>query len=338
MPLRLCDGMGNLFSAMFPDSQIAANMSVGRDKAGYVIKYGLAPHFHEELRSETNGPFAVAFDESLNKVCQRGQMDVVVRYWDQKANKACSRYWGSGFLGKGASSNLLQTFLDTTTELKLRKVIQLSMDGPNVNWAFNNLLKEHLCDSDPECPTFVPTGSCGLHIVHGALQAGHNATDWNVNSILSSLWLFFKDSPSKRALFSEVTGGSVFPLRFCAHRWVENVPVTDRALTLWPQVLTFLDAAHDQYRKTQAHSYTVLESAARNPLTVPIFHFFRSVAVQLQPFLEKFQSDAPLVPFLSEELEKMLRVLLNRFLKRAVVVQADTALKLSKLDVSNKDL
>lgn len=44
-----CSDLNALFQQMFPDSQIASQFSLGKDKARYVINFGLAPYFKSEL-------------------------------------------------------------------------------------------------------------------------------------------------------------------------------------------------------------------------------------------------------------------------------------------------
>lgn len=56
-----------IFPRMFPDSNIAANMQVGRSKIAYAVVFGLGPYFHDCTRKEINESelFVACFDESL---------------------------------------------------------------------------------------------------------------------------------------------------------------------------------------------------------------------------------------------------------------------------------
>ena len=74
---RSCNGIVELFTVMFPDSDIA-KMTLKKDKCGYMINYGIAPHLQELLLSEIkSSPFySLSFDESLNSKLQKGQMDI----------------------------------------------------------------------------------------------------------------------------------------------------------------------------------------------------------------------------------------------------------------------
>lgn len=49
-------------------------------------------------------------------------------------------------------------------------------------------------------------GSCSLHVLHGACGTGHASTRWNLNGFLRAIYRIFKDSPSRRQSFIEITG------------------------------------------------------------------------------------------------------------------------------------
>ena len=82
-----CDSINQLFQEMFPDSAIAKKIQIGRTKCSYVIKYGIAPYFLELLYKEVSAsPYhVISFDESLNRSVQRGQMDILVRFWNNES-------------------------------------------------------------------------------------------------------------------------------------------------------------------------------------------------------------------------------------------------------------
>jgi len=67
---------------MFPDSDIARKFQLGSTKMAYLVKFGLSPHCHTKLMTEIRecDRYVVAFDESLNKVTQHGQMDIHIRF------------------------------------------------------------------------------------------------------------------------------------------------------------------------------------------------------------------------------------------------------------------
>ena len=79
---------------------------------------------------------------------------------------------------------------------------------------------------------------------------------------------------------------------------------------------------------------TVKENVA-DPSTSCRISFFINIASVLEPLLRHFQSDAPLVPFLYQQLEVMQN-LMQKFIKRKVLLEAASVQKLMKIDLNEK--
>ncbi|XP_055041587.2 uncharacterized protein [Misgurnus anguillicaudatus] len=74
-----------------------------------------------------------------------------------------------------------------------------------------------------------------------------------------------------------------------------------------------------------------------DPFILAKLHFFMSVSRSFQPFLTKYQTDAPIIPFLGRDLGDLIRSLLGRFIKRDVQVDV-SPVKLVKIDVTDQKL
>ena len=59
---------------------------------------------------------------------------------------------------------------------------------------------------------------------------------------------------------------------------------------------------------------------------------------KLNEFLRGFQTDQPMVPFLAETLETLLRSFMHMFILKNVMLKADTQIKLLKIDVTDKSV
>ena len=190
---------------MFPDSDIAKKFTCGEKKASYLTCFGIAAHFKNLLKDK-------------NQIL----LMVMCFFYDASAE------------------DMLEKFHSSKENLNFRNLIQLSRDGPSVNCKFYKMVEDEL-KNDYSCHV-LNTGSCDIHIVHEALKDGCEAADWTVQKTLSSLYWLFKDSPARREDYSKMTGGSVFPLKFCQHRWLENVSVAERALEVWPHIVKYVNA------------------------------------------------------------------------------------------------
>ena len=119
-------------------------LTIGNAKMAYNITHGLSPYFHnhaEQLISSAKY-IVVCFDESLNEVIQKEKMDICVRLWDLNRNKVAARYFSSAFLGHTTAEDLFDGFTTVLNNETLRKILQVSMDGPSVHWKFFDALND----------------------------------------------------------------------------------------------------------------------------------------------------------------------------------------------------
>ena len=75
-------------------------------------------------------------------------------------------------------------------------MIQVSMDGPNVNWKLLSSIMDEWQSND-HYPELLDIGSCSLHVIHGAFQKGIGETDWGIDLVLKALYNLFDKSPAK---------------------------------------------------------------------------------------------------------------------------------------------
>ena len=249
------------------------------------------------------GDFVLLFDESLNKITHTKQMDIHVRYWQQENNQVQTRYMKSVYMGHGTADDMMEHFDKGVSNVKglLHNLLQLSMDGPNVNWKFHRMFCENL---EKDCKSnIIDIGSCGLHIVHGAFKNGACILD--TDQILSSLHWLFKDSPARL-----------------------------------PSVKLYVECVEKKKLKhPQNKPYETIKHACKNPLTEAKLAFFKRLARSVNPFLTKFQSDKPMVPFLCSSMTDMILELIEIFIKQQELqkVRRSTR-KVMALDVGSTDL
>ncbi|KAJ8273428.1 hypothetical protein GJAV_G00101510 [Gymnothorax javanicus] len=185
----------------------------------------------KEEQREFNFPFE-AGQEFESK-----QMDLHVRLWDGAEVK--TKYIGSKFLGHSTAVDIVEKTSKVLSETGVHNLIQLSMDGPHVNWkAFGLTQKEVQKQVDK---SLLNIGSCGLHIMHNTFRDGCKATGWDIEHKLSSLCWLFRDGPARHEDFVTAAGCSTGMLKFCKHCRLENVSVSDPVLKIWPYVTTYVE-------------------------------------------------------------------------------------------------
>ena len=210
---------------MFPDSEIATRFQCGQTKAGYVAHFSLAPYFNDIFCSQisTCPYYAVSFDESLNDVVQKVQMDLNIWYWGNDLDQVATRYLGLEFLGRLTPQGVLETFLNGVDKLDQSKILQEASDGSSVNLLFLKSMTEFR--EENEYFPFVDIGTCGLYVIHVSLKRHW----WGHSEAVKVNVTHFTWSSRTKGNISELLD---YPFKFCGHRWVENEDCAARAETL----------------------------------------------------------------------------------------------------------
>ena len=123
------------------------------------------------------------------------------------------------------------------------------------------------------------------------------------------------------------------------NRWLENLPVAGKSLTLLSSMREYCRQAELEKtapKKHEGYQY-VAKAVTLDKLLKAKHHFWISLAQDFHPFLATYQLNRPMVPFLASDLEKLLRSIMSRFLKDSVTTSAKTFTQLAKIDVTSDD-
>ena len=73
---------GNGLRHICPNDKVAEKFQMGQKKHMYIVNYGLFSYFKQSVKDQIlKSLFIIAlFDESLNKISQKSEMDLHVRY------------------------------------------------------------------------------------------------------------------------------------------------------------------------------------------------------------------------------------------------------------------
>ncbi len=178
------------------------------------------------------------------------------------------------------------------------------MDGPNVNWRFFEMLQQEHAEH---------FGGAQLAVV-GVVAC--------ILSIMLSMWIhrlaygevpralhtIFHNVPARREDFCNLTKSKIFALPFCGHRWVENLPVAERALVIWPDMMKYVEAVSTKNFLTLDVLLWYHWGGNQRPSHSGKLHFFMAVCRSVTPFLTRYQTDEPVLPFIGNDLAELLKV------------------------------
>ena len=158
-----------------------------------------------------------------------------------------------------------------------------------------------------------------------------------MEKLLRALHYLFHKALARRYDYIKLTESSEFPLPFCGHRWIENLPVVERVIDIWPNIIKFVNAvAMKKVPNPNTSSYDTVAAATTDSLIEVKLKFFMTIASSFTPFLTKYQIDTPMLPFLIIDLTNLIKNLLKRFIKKDQIEK--TAARISKMDVADKDI
>ena len=107
-------------------------------------------------------------------------------------------------------------------------------------------------------------------------------------------------------------------------------------MELLPQVKTLVSSFTSKTAPGTT-SFVKVKAACSDKLYEAKLKFLLSVANQLKPFLTRFQTDKPVMPFMAGELFDSIRGLTQRFVKRSVTERAKSRTKLLTVDFTKEE-
>ena len=143
-------------------------------------------------------------------------------------------------------------------------------------------------------------------------------------------------------LFSHSQQLTSFAIGFCLivfFRWVENSKSAARLIEIWDNIgklLTFWKSL-PKSKRPKCKSYETLKVAFDDHLMIPKLQFFNYVANIVEPFLRKYQTDQPMVPFLFFDLKDTVTKLFEIIIKPEVLEKCKTWSKMKQIDFSESD-
>ena len=126
---------------------------------------------------------------------------------------------------------------------------------------------------------------------------------------------------------------------FYNYRWVEDQPVANRLIEIWPNIIKIviywrkLPAS----KKPSSKSYHAVDRAVGDEFTVAKLSFFSFIAMLLKPYLTKYQTDMPMLPFLGKDLENLHRSLLELIVKPEMLSNCYSSLDILRINLTDAE-
>ena len=147
-------------------------------------------------------------------------MDLLIQNWNEETIQVEARYCDSSFINHCTSHEMKNHFNERISDLNLKKILQVSIDGPSVNLKFHRDVQSN-CEELELCK-LIDIDSCSLHTIHGAFKMGVESSEWAIKKTFKGFFTLLYNSPARRSDYTSITGSTVFPFSFCAISWVKD--------------------------------------------------------------------------------------------------------------------
>jgi hypothetical protein len=163
-------------------------------------------------------------------------------------------------------------------------------------------------------------------------------SEWRIDDLLQSMYVLFKHTPARRDDFTTLTKSSSFAKKYCRVRWLDNGPAIDQALKIFESFSAYVKAVREKKLPNPAtKSFDVVAKAVDDPLTEAKLKCVRSLVRLVEPFLKKYQTDLPMLPFLTTDLSALIENIMKRFIKKDLLKSPVSAADLMNMDVDDGD-
>ena len=122
-------------------------------------------------------------------------------------------------------------------------------------------------------------------------------------------------------------------------RWVENKKVADRLIVVWDnmkKIISFWEKLQKSKRPS-SKSYLTVKESVEDPLVTAKLQFFSFVSSIAEPYLRKYQTDKPMIPFVYFDLKDLVIKLLDIIVKPTVINNCKSRKQLKEIDLSNEE-
>lgn len=336
-----CDNIGDFFEEMFLDSAIAKKFKMGKTKNTYILNFGITPSLRATFQRDLKGiPFTFSFDETTTSQGKK-QYDCYIKYKSYVFRRVIVRYLDSEFVGHCTANHLLSIFHSKMKSFDIEKalMLQMEMDGPNVN---KSMLKSLKVDLEKNLDkTLIDIGTCLLHPVHTCFEKALSKFSLDFDEFVIDVHSFFKLSAARKqdfqltSLTTEIETHQM--MRHVSSRWLSLKKVLQRVLEQWQNLIEYFLKMVPNMK-----SYKEIKEKGRykrivNVLNSPTATIAISFVIYVANILEKyilipFQGDTPNIHLIYKAIGDVLYALLINFVRKDCVGASD-AYKLGKIEV-----
>lgn len=198
IPFRAMDHLSPLLAQVFPDSNIAKDISIKRTKTKNIITNVIAESHKSALtKTLTTTKFSILVDESTD-ISVTKTACIVVRYFDVEVGRVVTNLWeyvptyveGKDVATQGTAAHLYTVILNSFIKkhIPLYNIIGFASDGCNMMMGEHNSVASRFKDSCPGIVIF----KCICHSLHICSSQACKNLPRSCEDLARNIYTFFK--------------------------------------------------------------------------------------------------------------------------------------------------
>ena len=292
------------------ENDITKLFSCSRSKVSYLITDALGPYFKELLKKDINDScFTLLYDETTNSESKK-ELQVQIKYWSV-GNKVQTRHLETFFIPNGTAETIKNHLIIAMDnfDLKVKNLVMLGSDGPNVNKKVSKNINEWLKELGHS--KLIDIGTCNLHMVHNVFLKSLNAFGNEISDFIIDIYYFFKQWPTRKADFEEIqrkfNKKNHSFIKHVSSRWLTISDAVKRILEqiepLNEYFLKFIPRNRQLLLKTA--KYNRIQKVLKSDLTLPTLYLILESSSIFSSFLLTFQKNTPLIHIIFDKLKEL---------------------------------
>ena len=319
LSINSADAFTEAFKTMFPDSKIAQAFSCARTKTTAIIKDIAKVHKDSLLERMKTSPFSLSTDGSNDSNSKL--YPIVVRTVNPQTLSVEAEVVSLPVLDESATGKNIFGLLDallTEADIDWKNCVAFGCDNASVMTGIHKGVFAFIKEKNPTC---VLSG-CTLHLVHLAAEKASHLLPFQPADLLIDIFYSMKKSSVHQrnlGIWQEYHGNQQRSmLKHVSTRWLSIGRCVSRLIEDWRPLRSFFEDEVSKHTKSGSSAHTkacsILNSL--NSETAKLCCLFTKYVVStFEPFLTHHQAETPLIHVLHENIQKLMREVLTKFVK-----------------------
>jgi hypothetical protein len=323
IPMAFHDSLSPTINKVFPDSGIACKYRSASTKATCMLNLAVAPMLVDDLVQQMKThPYSLSTDGS-NDTGLHKMNPAMVRIYDIKENRIVTRFLDMCPSTSSTAEAIYSVLNDRLANLlgtpnPWSMCTSVGVDNTSVNIGVHNSLKTRIELDNPA----IYFNGCPCHIIHNAARKASDCfcdvCAFDVEELCIDLYYWFEKSTKRKnglqsyCTFCDQDYRSI--VKHVTTRWLSLERAVERTLKQYSSLRSYFLSESETLPR-----FVRLQKLFGDPMTEIYLLFFQSVLPCFTRANQFLQREEPLIHILQPQLLNLLKKILAKFLKVAVV-------------------